>query len=152
VTIPEYIAELRASLAHGDATEHTHRPALKSLLESMCKGLIATNEPKRIACGAPDFIVTRQGVPLGHVETKDVGVNLEEIEKGKGPDRGQFIRYLNGLPNWILTDYLEFHWFVAGELRMTAKLASFDGKKKIQMIPKGEVAVTSLLCHNLHIH
>src|SRR5664280_594222 len=78
VTTPEYIAELRKNLAHGDATEHTHRPALKSLLESLSKGITATNEPKRIACGAPDFIITRKNVPLGHIETKDVGTPLEE--------------------------------------------------------------------------
>src|SRR5208337_1680569 len=114
VTISEYIAALRKNLAHGDATEHTHRPALKSLLESLAKGITATNEPKRIACGAPDFIITRKNVPLGHVETKDVGTPLEEIEKGKGPNE-QFKRYKGGLPNWILTDYLEFHWYVAGE-------------------------------------
>jgi hypothetical protein len=70
LTISEYVAELRKNLVHGDATEHTHRPVLKSLLESLAKGIIATNEPKRIACGAPDFIITRKNVPLGHVETQ----------------------------------------------------------------------------------
>ena len=145
VTTSEYLAEIRKSIAHGDATEHTHRPALKALLESMSKGLTATNEPKRIACGAPDFIITRKTVPLGHVETKDVGTPLEEIEKGKGPNGEQFKRYIDGLPNWILTDYLEYRWYVAGERRLIARLATFDGKKKIQSLPTGEDEVTHLL-------
>jgi len=145
VKIDEYVAALRANLAHGDATEHTHRPALKSLLEYLAKGITATNEPKRIACGAPDFIITRKNVPLGHVETKDVGTPLEEIEKGKEPHGTQFKRYIDGLPNWILTDYLDFHWFVAGERRLTARLATFDGKKKIQLLTNGEHEVTNLL-------
>jgi hypothetical protein len=145
VTIAEYVAELRKNLAHGDATEHTHRPALKSLLESLSKGITATNEPKRIACGAPDFIITRKNVPLGHVETKDVGTPLEPIEHRKGPHGEQFKRYIDGLPNWILTDYLEFHWFVAGERRLTARLGTFDGKKKIQFLPDGEHDATHLL-------
>jgi hypothetical protein len=37
---------------------HTHRPALKSLIESLALNITATNEPKRIKCGAPDFIST----------------------------------------------------------------------------------------------
>ena len=40
----------------------------------------ALNEPSHIACGAPDFIVERNGVPTGHVECKDVNVNLDDVE------------------------------------------------------------------------
>ena len=47
--------------------------------------VVATNEPRRIACGAPDFNISRKGVPLGHVETKDVGISLDEMERGKAP-------------------------------------------------------------------
>jgi len=146
MTIAEYVKELRKNLAHGDATEHTHRPALKSLLESASKGIIATNEPKRIECGAPDFIITRKSVPLGYIETKDVGTPLDEIERGKGPHGEQFKRYIAALPNWILTDYLEFRWYVAGERRPPVRLASFDKKKKkIQLLPTGEDDVSHLL-------
>ncbi|MGD0652336.1 MAG: hypothetical protein ABSA97_14560 [Verrucomicrobiia bacterium] len=81
----DYLAAIKQNLAHGDATEHTHRPALKTLLEAVDKGIIATNEPTRILCGAPDFNITRKKVPLGHVETKDIDTNLAEIERGKGP-------------------------------------------------------------------
>jgi hypothetical protein len=143
VTITEYLATLSKNLAHSDATEHTHRPALKSFLESFAKGVTATNEPKRIACGAPDFIITRKGVPLGHVETKDIGVSLEEIEKDKS---AQFKRYKEGLPNWILTDYVKFHWYVAGERRLTAQLGTYDAKKKkIQVSADGAEEVDRLL-------
>ena len=126
-----YLDDIRKNLAHGDATEHTHRPALKKLLESVGQGIIATNEPTRILCGAPDFILTKGKIPLGHVETKDVGENLAAMEKGKPPSGEQFCRYLDGLPNWILTDYLEFRWYVSGEHRMTVRLAELDGKEKI---------------------
>jgi hypothetical protein len=146
VAISEYLSELRKSLAHGDATEHTHRPALKALLESLAKGTTATNEPKRIACGAPDFIITRKNIPLGHVETKDIGTPLAEMEKGKGTHGEQFKRYREGLPNWILTDYLEFHWYVAGERRLTAQLGTYDFKKrKLEIRPEGEEELGRLL-------
>jgi hypothetical protein len=89
----EYIREIRKSLEKGDSTEHTHRTALEALLEACDKDIDATNEPRRIACGAPDFNITRKGVPVGHVETKDIGVNLDEMERGKGPNGEQFKRY-----------------------------------------------------------
>ena len=147
MTIPEYVAQLRKNLAHGDATEHTHRPALKSLLESVGRNIVATNEPKRIDCGAPDFIITRKDVPLGHIETKDVGTSLSEIEKAKGPHGEQFKRYKDGLANWILTDYLEFRWYVAGERRpLTAELGTYDAKKKtIHIRPEGQDELERLL-------
>ncbi len=51
--IEAYRKQIERELKQGDATEHTHRPALKTLLESFATGITATNEPKRIACGAP---------------------------------------------------------------------------------------------------
>jgi len=140
----EYLSMIRREHAAGDATEHTHRTALKILLESAGKGITATNEPKRILCGSPDFQVVRKGVPLGHVETKDIGTNLDEMERGKGPHGGQFIRYRDGLPNWLLTDYLQFRWFVVGERRLTVRVAELDAKGKLKALPEGEQELAQL--------
>jgi hypothetical protein len=76
---------------------------------------VVTNEPKHIQCGAPDLAVTRKkdGLVLGHVEAKDVGVSLNEAAKSEQVKK----RYLPALPNFLLTDYLEFRWFVDGQLR-----------------------------------
>jgi Type ISP C-terminal specificity domain/N-6 DNA Methylase len=145
VPITAYLNAIKKSLARGDSTEHTHRPALKSFLESLSKGITATNEPKRIACGAPDFSISRKAVPLGHIETKDVGTNLDEIERGRGPHGEQYKRYIDALPNWVLTDYLEFRWYVAGEKRLTAQLGKLVDKKNIQLIPTGPTDVCNLL-------
>lgn len=65
-----YLSSLSAALKRGDATEHTHRPALKALVESLHAGITATNEPKRIACGAPDYIVTKGPVPVDSLDSK----------------------------------------------------------------------------------
>ena len=92
----QYFRAVQKNISHGDATEHTHRPALKALLEMVSLGITATNEPKRIACGAPDFSITKKKIPLGHIEAKDIGVNLDEMEHGKGPYGEQFIRYSEG--------------------------------------------------------
>jgi len=114
------VARLRAS---GRATEHSYRPALQTLIEALGgDGVRALNEPAHTACGAPDFIVERGGVPVGHVECKDVETHLDRAEAGE-----QLRRYRDGLPNLILTDYLEFRWYAAGSPRMAARLADPGG-------------------------
>jgi len=143
--IAEYLAALRANIKEGDYTEHTHRPALKAMLEAVGGDIVATNEPGRIVCGAPDFIITRKKTPLGHFETKDIGVNLDEMERGKGPNGDQFRRYCGALRNWILTDYLEFRWFVDGEKRKTVRIAELDAKGKLKPSPDGEEKLAQLL-------
>lgn len=141
----DFVKAVGRSLARGDATEHSHRPALKAFVEGVSKSVSATNEPKRIKVGAPDFRVYVGRVPVGHIETKDIGTNLDEIERGKGRHGEQFLRFKKALPNWILTDYLEFRWFVDGEKRLTARLATLDGKRKITRIDGGEKQVLDLL-------
>ncbi|MCF3630214.1 type ISP restriction/modification enzyme [Thalassospiraceae bacterium LMO-SO8] len=124
--ISAYLSAINSALKAGTATEHTHRPALKTLIEAVASSnkmtVVATNEPKQEACGAPDYVVTANSIPLGHIEAKDVGKDLDVVEK-----TDQLKRYLEGLPNLILTDYLEFRWYVFGEHRMTATLDRNSG-------------------------
>ena len=139
-----YLEKIQKSLARGDATEHTHRPALKELLESAAKNIVATNEPKHIPLiGAPDFKVSRGKIPLGHLETKPVGTDLAEMQRGKGAYGEQFLRY-SALPNWILTDYLEFHWFVNGKHQRTVRLAALDKNKKLNPLPNAADELANL--------
>jgi hypothetical protein len=140
-----YLAEIKKNLAHSP-TEHTHRPALKSFVESFGSGILATNDPKRIDCGAPDFNVTRNSVPLGYIETKDIGKKLDDIEKGKGRDGEQFKRFVEApLTNLILTDYLEFRWYVNGKKRLTARVATLDAKSKLVAKPDGNSELEALI-------
>src|SRR5688572_1288505 len=101
MTPAEYLRQIQTALTRGDATEHTHRPALKDFLEDRGDDLVATNEPRRSACGAPDFIITRRTVPTGYVETKDVGEPLARAAESE-----QLRRYRSGLGNLLLTDYI----------------------------------------------
>jgi len=78
-----YLGEILRNLSTGDATEHTHRPALKAMLESLESNITATNEPKRIEAGAPDYILTRVATPVGYVEAKDIGENLQRAERSQ---------------------------------------------------------------------
>jgi hypothetical protein len=109
--IQVYLRQVEAAHAQGNATEHTHRGALQALLQALDPRIIVTNEPRRIACGAPDLVITRKKDSLlqGHVEAKDIGVSLNEAKKSD-----QLKRYLPALSNLLLTDYLDFRWFVNG--------------------------------------
>lgn len=138
--IKSYLSGIEQALRAGNATEHTHRPALKTLIEQIATGITATNEPKRIKCGAPDYIVTRNTVPLGYIEAKDVNVPLDDIESGE-----QLKRYRESLANLILTDYLEFRWYVAGEHRLTIKLAKADKTGKLKFLPDAAEQLVRLL-------
>ena len=65
-----YLRQLQKNLSTGAASEHTRRSALKALLEATGHGVLAINEPKRVECGAPDYI-TRAGTPIGYVEANE---------------------------------------------------------------------------------
>ena len=106
-TLRAYCSQVAEIHATRQATEHSYRPAFASLIETLGGHQVrATNEPSHVACGAPDFIVERNGVPTGHVECKNVGVNLDDVENDE-----QLRRYRNGLPNLILSNYLECRWY-----------------------------------------
>lgn len=134
-----YTASIQKELAAGNSTEHTHRPALKQLIESIEKDVTAVNEPKRIECGAPDFAVYRRSLPVGFVETKDVGVKLEDEEESD-----QLERYRSALRNLILTDYLEFRWYVDGTLKKSVQLASYT-KGQLHLSKAGGLELQGLL-------
>ena len=139
--IKTYLTQLRQARTTGTATEHTHRPALAALLQTLDPGHIkAINEPRRIACGAPDLAVLKDSFLVGHIEAKDIGIALDTVERSE-----QLKRYRDALPNLILTDYVEFRWYVAGEHRQTARLARLDRRGNLKADPKGLQAVSTLL-------
>src|SRR5579885_3783568 len=105
--LQKYFQAVEKLLKAGRATEHSYRPALKDLLEELSTGITATNEPKREKCGAPDYVVERNGLTIGYVEAKDINEPLDTIEKDE-----QLGRYRRALSNVVLTDYLEFRWYV----------------------------------------
>jgi hypothetical protein len=116
-----YLKAVEADYRRGNATEYTYRNALETFMEALGHGIAASNDPKHIACGAPDFIVEKGKVPLGYVETKVLGVDLDKVEKSE-----QMKRYLKALHNLILTDYLEFRWYVNGERKMVMRVADVE--------------------------
>jgi predicted helicase len=129
-----YLSSIQGALQKGDAGEQTHYSALKALIESLFPGITATITPKGIQDDAkesikPDFRITRGDIPLGHIEAKDIGADLNAVQKTE-----QLKRYFKALPSVMLTNFLEFRWYVDGELRDGRdgyKLAVIDTHEKI---------------------
>ena len=126
----QYIGNVSSLFDSGNSTEHSYRGDLQQLLSSILKDISVTNEPKRIDCGAPDYILTRKNVPIGYIEAKDVGVKL-----GDKVHKEQFERYKAALNNLIITDYLEFHFFKNGLLVDTVSIGTIENGK---IYPKPE--------------
>ena len=82
MTTQEYLENIIKRYKLGNSTEHTFRGDLQQLIESIVSDVSATNEPKRQQCGAPDYILTKRGIPVGYIEAKDIGdTDLEGLKK-----------------------------------------------------------------------
>ena len=113
MTIEQYINNINQRYKLGNATEHTFRGDLQTLIESIVPSIKATNEPKRQTCGAPDYIITKKEIPVGFIEAKDIADNDLQGAKKTG-NKEQFDRYKASLNNLIFTDYLDFHLYIDG--------------------------------------
>jgi hypothetical protein len=140
-----YLSEIEKYYKTGNATEHTYQGTLRDLLEALDATVSVTNEPERVMCGAPDYVVERNTLTIGYIEAKDIGISLDKIEKDE-----QLRRYRRALDNLILTDYLEFRWYVRGEKRASARFAAPLPDRRLQMEkPQKAGEVQQLLQHFL---
>ncbi|MBB1125685.1 type ISP restriction/modification enzyme [Thiospirillum jenense] len=119
--ITSFFASVSAIYANGAATEYSYRPALTVLFNSIAPDIIAINEPKRIACGAPDFILQRSGLAIGYVEAKDVPIDLTALNKD---NLAQQHRYRYALPNLIYTNCLDWQFFRDGQLKSRVSIGA----------------------------
>lgn len=124
--VSKYLSDVIREFNTGVAKEHSYRPALKALFESIANNITAVNEPARGTFGAPDFLIKCKENTIGFAEAKDICIcrldNLSEREVE------QKERYLAALPNLIYTDYLEFRFFKNGKETARVRIADFDGK------------------------
>ena len=133
--VERYIAEVSKQFATGKATEHSYRPALASLLSELLPKYVVTNEPRRIDCGAPDYIISKGGssnIPVAFVEAKDV--NDRDLD-GNREHKEQFNRYKNSLDHILFTDYLDFHLYEFGEFVDSVRIAEVRGDKVVVVQP-----------------
>ena len=121
MTIQQYIDKITVLFKTGNAREHSYRGDLQNLIMAILPDVLVTNEPARVSCGAPDYVLTRKDIPIGYIEAKDIGVDLASKTL-----KEQFDRYKSGLTNLIFTDYMDFHFYKDGEFVTKIAIAKLD--------------------------
>jgi predicted helicase len=112
MTIEQYIEKVSIRLKSGISREHSYRGDLETLIRELVKGVEITNEPVNVTdCGNPDYVITKGKIPVGYIEAKDIGKDLNGKQY-----KEQFDRYKKALDNLIITDYVWFQFFQNGEL------------------------------------
>ena len=154
MTIQQYIDNLNQRYKLGNATEHTFRGDLQTLIESLVPDIRATNEPKRQSCGAPDYILTgttpaRKDIPIGFIEAKNIG-DKDLAGTKKTGNKEQFDRYKASLDNLFFTDYLDFHLYRDGQFITKiaiAELAPLSNEEGlgVRSLPQNFAAFGNLL-------
>jgi hypothetical protein len=124
LNIGEYLEQVRAQYASGHATEHSYRPALHALFESIDPRLTVINEPKKSEAGMPDFLFQRGDIPVGWAEAKDID---KDVIRLKGYSVEQRKRYENAYPNLIYTNGVDFEFIREGEPVHFVSIAHFLG-------------------------
>ena len=144
--LKEYINTVNQKYRAGNATEHSYRGVLEQLMQALLPKLRIVNEPKRVKCGAPDYIAIRKdGMPVFYIEAKDIGDN--DLD-GRNPHghKEQFTRYKQALDHIIFTDYLDFHLYEHGEFVDSVRIAEVKGDK-IVAIQENEEKFLNLIEH-----
>ena len=118
-----YIQNLQKNIKHGG--ERSHYSSLQSLIESLDIGINTIVEEKGNQAGIPDLTIRKDDRVVGYIEAKDIDVNITKLTK---KNEQQVKRYLesNIGYNFILTNYLQFRWYVDGECEKTAELATLE--------------------------
>jgi predicted helicase len=126
MTIDQYLDKLNSRFKTGISTEHSYRGDLQHYLETLLPDTFITNEPSRIACGAPDYILTKNGIPIGYIEAKDLGADLSNKNY-----KEQFDRYSSSLSNLIITNYIDFWFYKEGNKVSSISIAEISNQKLI---------------------
>jgi len=129
VNIDRYLASINQRLQSGISREHSYRGDLEALIRTLVPDVNITNEPANVTdCGNPDYVITKGDIPIGFIEAKDIGKDLNSKA-----NKEQFDRYRKALDNLIITDYIWFQFFQNGELVHEIRIAEIeDGNLSIK--------------------
>ena len=140
MTIKEYIEIVSRRLQSGISREHSYRGDLETLIRELVSGIEITNEPANVTdCGNPDYVITKGKIPVGYIEAKDIGKDLNSKSY-----KEQFNRYKKALDNLIITDYIWFQFFQNGELVHEIKIGEIEGNT-VKAIPENFSKFENLL-------
>jgi predicted helicase len=127
----QYLEELRILVQQPHATgELSYHSALEQLLHTLRPGLNIVHEPTRTAVGRPDFALLHQHAPVGYVEAEAYAADLDNLPPHAKAQTDAFRQHLE---NFLLTNFLEFRLYRAGEEVLRARLP--------QPPPHGKIAL-----------
>lgn len=135
--LEQYLKNLIATSAHGDAREESYYKHLDELIKQYAeiqniKNIDITILPKKTDAGNPDFrIWDGKNHITGYIEAKDPSItNLDYIEGSE-----QLKRYCSIFPNVILTNFYEFRLYRDGQRIGQAMIGRPIIAKKLKMPP-----------------
>lgn len=125
MNLNQYIEAIHKRFQSGIAKEHAYRGNLESLVRELALGVEVTNEPANVTdCGNPDYVITKGKIPIGFIEAKDLGKDLNDKQY-----KSQFDRYRKALDNLIITDYLWFQFYQNGALVSEIRIGNITNNK-----------------------
>jgi len=123
IMLSSYIETISKRYNSGISSEHSYRADLEGLVRELVSGVEITNEPSKVTdCGNPDYVITKGNIPIGFIEAKDLGKDLNSKQY-----KEQFGRYRKALDNLIITDYLWFQFFQNGDLVREIRIGEIEG-------------------------
>lgn len=120
--IADFISKVQDAYKTGIAREHAYRPALHDLLKALGDDLTPVNDAARSEVGAPDFIILKGEIPIGHLEAKDINLDIRAL---KDANKKQQERYKAGLANLIYTNCLDWDFYRNGQLVASVTIGDF---------------------------
>lgn len=112
VIMEKYIQNIIVKYKDSQTSEMGYRTDFENLLLEFFpkeQKYFIHHDARSVGGNKPDFVILKNQTPLLYIENKDIGIDLNKIEKGS-----QMERYF-GYENLILTDYLEFRFYRNGE-------------------------------------
>ncbi len=142
--IKDYLNRLRAIAQQPHATgELSYHGALEHLLHTLRPDLTLVHEPTRTAIGRPDFAILHQHALVGYVEAEAYAADLDSLPPHA---RAQTDAFRQHLENFLLTNFLEFRLYRAGQEVMRARLPQPPSHGKISL-PKRDADECLQLLH-----
>ena len=138
--VSDFIIRVQAVHKTGIAREHAYRPALHDLLKALDNNLTPVNDPAKSDVGAPDFIILRDTIAIGHLEAKDIDIDIRAM---KDANKRQMDRYVGGLANLIYTNCLDWDFYRDGQRIASVRIG--DYLMGIQPIPDNFAQLENLL-------
>ena len=129
--ISKYIAALNCKHATGEATEHSYRGALETLIHDLlnciakkkdAEQITIINEPRRKEFGAPDFELRRGVAVVSFIETKDIR-DTDLRGSKQSMNKQQFDRYKSAISTIAFTNLHEFVLYENGQETASACIA-----------------------------